>query len=577
MDDGCLEIVFIFFAVIVGIGLAIWIVIATFLRILAWLVFYWCCAFLIAAIVGLIVGLFVPLRVLSGHSRTQPDIATPDEVAAERVIKHAPRGFTKHFGWDKAWPEYNPYQAQRDVVAVAAELRVLASWLWLKAGGSVWNRASRGKDADQKGNLSDAAIGALSRLAWVAGVLVPFVGFVLALYTSFIVWLLVMLVIGGAVYLCQQLLTLGYRLWDRGMMFRVRAKVKCPHCYETNPRPSYHCPNSDCSIIHRDVSPGPLGVVKRRCACGTSFRTTISAASKVLVALCPSCGEPLVKGSGARRTVQLPAFGSVGAGKTRFFAAALTAVGRQLDSVHGSLEGLNTEAEGFLRASERAIDSGTATEKTIHTMRPEGRPLKLTDASGKVLELQVMDAAGESFTSLQATEELTYVNAAMTMVFVLDPLALPRVQVDMRAARDLPDILVASGDQEAAYASVVDRIRSEAVDLTKRHLAVVLTKTEVLQKLPSGMSLDPENSDGIRNWLIDVEQDGLVRRIESDFRDVRYFAIDSLVLREPHDPLNPMRVIDWVLSSQKVPITLVPPVEEEASVTSSDREKASAS
>ncbi len=40
MDDGCLEIVFIFFAVIVGIGLAIWIVIATFLRILAWLVLY---------------------------------------------------------------------------------------------------------------------------------------------------------------------------------------------------------------------------------------------------------------------------------------------------------------------------------------------------------------------------------------------------------------------------------------------------------------------------------------------------------------------------------------------------------
>ena len=91
------------------------------------------------------------------------------------------------------------------------------------------------------------------------------------------------------------------------------------------------------------------------------------------------------------------------------------------------------------------------------------------------------------------------------------------------------------------------------------------------------MSLDPENSDGIRDWLIDVEQDGLVRRIESDFRDVRYFAIDSLVLRDPHDPLNPMRVVDWVLSSQKVPITLVPLVEEQASVTSSDREKASAS
>lgn len=98
MDDGCLEIVFIFFAVIVGIGLAIWIVIATFLRILAWLVFYWCCAFLIAAIVGLIVGLFVPLRVLSGHSRTQPDIATPDEVAAERVTAMRREGLPSTLG-----------------------------------------------------------------------------------------------------------------------------------------------------------------------------------------------------------------------------------------------------------------------------------------------------------------------------------------------------------------------------------------------------------------------------------------------------------------------------------------------
>ncbi len=37
--------------------------------------------------------------------------------------------------------------------------------------------------------------------------------------------------------------------------------------------------------------------------------------------------------------------------------------------------------------------------------------------------------------------------------------------------------------------------------------------------------MNPENSDGIRDLARDVEQDGLVQRI-SDFRDVRYFAID---------------------------------------------------
>lgn len=316
--------------------------------------------------------------------------------------------------------------------------------------------------------------------------------------------------------------------------------------------------------MHHDISPGPLGIFARHCACGVSFPTTVRGAAEMLVALCPSCGAQLVAGSGSRMTIQLPAFGSVGAGKTRFFAAALTATRNQLAATNGSLTGLNLEADGFLRASAQVLDSGTATEKTIHTMRPEGRPLKLTTGSGKTVELQVMDAAGESFTNLQATEELTYVNSAPTMVFVLDPLALPRVQAQMSTARDLSKILVATGDQEEAYASVVDRLNSEAVDLRNRHLAVVLTKTDVLRKLPIGKSLDPQTSDTVRDWLIEIEQDGFVRRIESDFGDVRFFAIDSLVLRDLHDPLNPLRVIDWVLSSQEVPIKLLPSLKPEA-------------
>ena len=565
------------FVVVVGIIVFVcWVVLATLLRVFAWIVFYWCFAFGAAAVAGLVTGLVVPLRVLSGRSRTKPEIATPDGVVAQRVITHPPRGFAKHFGWDRAWPEYNPYQARRDAAAVHAETKLLLSRLWKAVGGSAGKHDPSAPDEEEKKDLGLAlsALMAVPRIVWAVCVPIPYAGFALALYASFIIWFLTMLVIGGAVYLCQQAWTLGYRWWDRGRMFRVRAVVKCPHCYETNPRPSYRCPNPGCAIVHHDVSPGPLGVVKRRCACETSFPTTVGAASKVLVALCPSCGEALVEGSGARRTVQLPAFGSVGAGKTRFFAAALTAAGRQLASSNGSLEGLNAEAEGFLRASARAVDAGTATEKTIHTMRPEGRPVKLTDASGKVLELQVMDAAGESFTSLQATEELTYVNSARTMVFVLDPLALPRVRAEMGAAHGLPDVLVAAGDQEEAYASVVDRIRSEAVDLAKRHRAVVLTKTDVLRRLPSGRSLDPETSEGVRDWLVGVEQDGFVRRIESDFRDVRFFAIDSLVLREPHDPLNPLRVIDWALSSQKIPIALVPPPDPGPDAADADREKA---
>ena len=91
--------------------------------------------------------------------------------------------------------------------------------------------------------------------------------------------------------------------------------------------------------MHHDISPGPLGIFARHCACGVSFPTTVRGAAEMLTALCPSCGAQLVAGSGSRMTIQLPAFGSVGAGKTRFFAAALTATRNQLAATNGSLTG----------------------------------------------------------------------------------------------------------------------------------------------------------------------------------------------------------------------------------------------
>ncbi len=566
------------FAIVLLVFFAIWIALATALRVFAWVFFYWCVAFSLAAVAGLVTGLIIPFLVLSGRSRTKPRIATPDEVVEGRVITRAPRGFAKHFGWDRAWPEYNPYQAKRDAQAVRLECQLILSQVWQKVSSGVKKPSidASGSGAQKAGNISASALKTIPGLIWGAIVPVPYAGFFVGVWFSFLVWYLMMLLVGGTVYVIQQALTLGYRTLDRGKVFKERASVICTRCYETNPRPSYRCPNPECPVVHHEVSPGPLGVIFRRCACGTRLPTTVGAASKSLVPLCPTCGAGLSDGSGARRTLQLPAFGAVGAGKTRFFSAALTAAEKQLASTSGSLEPLDFEAEGFLRASAQAVNSGTATDKTIHTLRPQGRPMKLTDAAGKVLELQLMDAAGESFTSVEATEELTYVNAAKTMVFVLDPLAWPRAQMEMESRRDLAAVLLATGDQEEAYASVVDRVRSEAVDLKKRHLAVVLTKTDILRKLPVGSSLDPTSSQGVREWLVSIEQDGFVRRIESDFGDVRYFAIDSLIPHDLHDPVNPLHVLQWVLQTQKVPICLVPASPPEVAPVDSEREQVGA-
>lgn len=535
-----------------------WIIIATIMRLFAWIICYWLVSCALGFVVGLVVGVVIPLFVLTGRSASKPDIATPAKVVARQVIRHRPIGFAKYFGWDEAWPEYNPYQALRDATAVYREITLVRGWVWEKIHVRPRRTIFR---PDAYGNLMPVkpAVGACSKLIWGIFIPVPFAACVVGMYGSYALWLSIMSLIGGAVYACQQTWTLAYRWWDRAVLAHVRAQVKCPHCYETNPCPTYRCPNPACTIVHHDISPGPLGIIRRRCACGTAIPTTIRSASKILVALCPSCGEPLAAGSGARLTIQLPAFGSVGAGKTRFFAAAMTAAHKQLSSSNGSLKGLNSESRGFLKASAQAMENEQATEKTIHTMRPEGRPFALTQASGRVLELQIMDAAGESFTTFDGTEELTYVNSARTMIFVLDPLALPHVREELGTTEHMSDTLIATGNQEDAYASVVDRLRSEAIDLSKRSLAVVVTKTEIVRQLRSGNNLDPADSGGVRDWLIGIGQDGFVRRMERDFGTVRYFAVDSLALREPNDPLNPLRVLSWALTSQKAAIALLPP------------------
>lgn len=546
-----------------------WIVIATLLRVFAWVVFYWMITFSLGLAGGLVTGLIVPFRVLSGRSDTAPEIASPDEVTQGHVMKHPPRGFTKYFGWDRAWPVYNPYQSERDAVAVRDDVKAVLVAAWGKASGKVRRPSidASGSGPKKVGNISLSVVKTIPGVIWGIFVPVPFIGFFLGAWASFVMWYLLMLILGGIIYLAQQVWVLSYRWLDKAKLLRARASVMCHKCYATSPYPSYRCINPACGIIHRDVSPGPLGVLHRRCECGESFPTTIGAASKVLLPVCPICGEQLAEGSGARQTIQLPAFGAVGAGKTRLFAAALTAAEKQLLDANGTLEPLGPDAAGFLKASTRALNRGAATDKTIPTMRPAGQPMKLGDAAGHVVELQLMDAAGESFTNWHTTEELTYVNYAPTMIFVLDPLAFPRINSELTSCRSLSDVFVASGDQEDAFASVADRLRSEDVKLSNRHLAVVITKTDILRLLPSGQALDPTSSDSVRDWLIRQNQDGFVRRLESDFGEVRFFAVDSLRPKDVHDPLNPLHVFQWALETQKVAITLVPELSPEAAIS----------
>lgn len=552
------------FIAIMVIGFILWVLLAIFMRILALLVVYWIVTFLIGLLAGVVGGLVVPIRVLRGHAQVKPVIASPDAVVANKVMATKARGAAKNFGWDHGWPLYNPYQAKNDGAAVVAETRLTVSKIWSAISPADWNLGSTG--ASKSPSAKSASLTNVRRvltglpgLAWLTFAAVPVVGAFIGVWVSIAFWLAAMTVVGGAVYLAQQVWVLGYRWFDRLSRKKDRASMRCTKCYRETTMPSYQCPNPNCGVIHRDISPGPLGLRHRRCACGTGFPTTVRAAASKLQAVCPYCQESVAAGSATRRTIQLPTIGAISAGKTRFLAATATSLTNGLADRGGKFTPLNSEAASFLQLSHNLMASGQSTAKTMRTDFPEALPFAIEVGSRK-LELHFIDAAGESFQSMDSTQSLGYIDTADVLLFILDPLGLPGIYDEAQRA-GLPKRLdIATADQEDAYASAIDRLRAENVNLKQRRLGLVITKLDLLLNLPSGKGITVGDPAGIRQWLVKIGQDGLVRRLEDDFGEsIAYFAVD---LMHPHtldNPMHPVHVCEWVLEQSNTRISVVPP------------------
>ncbi|MBK6872748.1 MAG: hypothetical protein IPG94_15670 [Kineosporiaceae bacterium] len=526
-------------AVVMLIFYALWIALVLFFRLLSYLIFYYAVVLAVGALAGALVGLWVPWTVLAGRAHTVPRLLTPDDVIAGTALRGRPRGPAKHFGWDHAWPSYLPYQAEYDARAVAAETRLWLHRAWGLVSGTRpmhWATlvsAVRGRDIA----LAAPAAPTAARYLFLA---VPFAGFSIGLVASVAVWFLLMGAVGALLSLGRALMLWVHRLRDRVSLRRDRASMICVECFTESSVPSYACSNASCGVIHRDMRPGPLGVVGRRCACGELLPTTVSSASRSLAIRCPSCDAEQSAGAGTRQTVMLPIIGEVAAGKTRLLVAASVGLAMRLTRTGGSLTPLNDEAEAFLSDAEALVVDRRNTVKTPDAI-PRGVALLAQGSGPRPVELQLLDAAGELFQNWDTTARLRYFDNARSMLFVMDPLAIPAVQREFRRSTHQGQLLVAEGRAEEAYAAVVDRLRQEGVPTDKRTLVVVLPKADVLTRLGVGRDLRDADSEGIRSWLIGVDQDLLVRRLERDFLTVRYFVVDSMNTTDVDHPLHPVQ------------------------------------
>lgn len=438
-------------------------------------------------------------------------------------------------------------------------------WLVLEASFKYNERAVRWVVSTGTGQLK----GERAWLTWPLGVVflvVAFVGILVAFgaYVAFGVLHVAAVAVGCGIAAAT---ALGSRMVEYTSMLIRRIFLACPHtgCYRKIALPHYVCPG--CGAIHRRLLPGSYGTFRRRCACGRKLPTLFLFGRAQLQALCPhpDCGRPLAAATGTVRNFHISIVGGPAAGKSSLLVASLIELRAR---ARGGRVDVQLQADKDKRQLEASVDGfarGVVVPKTAQ-LSPDAIQMKITGHTGGAGLLYVYDTAGELFQDTDEIRRHEYYSYAHSILFLIDPFSLRQVRVDL--AGILPDSEAGIRPSEEppghVYQRMIVNLRQLAgkSGLIRRPIAVVLTKVDALgidaqvDRSARAIQAEPRPSrepepSGVRRWLMDHGEGNLVRAIEQDFSDVRYFSCSALG-RVPDGsalvPRHALAPLEWSLS-----------------------------
>lgn len=527
-----------FIGALLAIGFAIfviWVVAVAVLKAASYLIFVGPVAIAVLVAAGFFFALATSVWVLWGGGAVLPLVRSPQKVAAGEVFKQKPTGPSKAYGWDWAWPSYAPFQVAEDVKAIyATQVSVLRGY---------WQSAL-------------AKIASMSTPVKVIGTAMIAIGIGFFGSSALVSTSLLLVALGipfGLLILLRWVSIFALRGLDVAYRLVARSSAKCPECYEPTTLPSFECPS--CAHTHRDIRPGRLGVVLRRCGCGAAMPTMVVRASLAkLKSRCPHCDAALTEGAGSRRTIQVPVFGTTASGKTRFMLGGAVAFEQTLASDGGALRGSTPASEAQLDSARVLIANRTNTAKTDAKL-PSAFGLIAKPREGREVELHLYDAAGELFDTWDSSANLRYLQSAEGLVFVVDPLTTPAARAALARLGGSASVSIGTGSPADSYDNAVEYLRAANAALKRKSLAVVLTKADVLLQLSVAGDIRAGDEASIRDWLTEHDLDSLLERTRLDFGAVKYFLVDSLHSTDPASPMSPFHPLDWLLRQSKVNLT----------------------
>ncbi len=340
-------------------------------------------------------------------------------------------------------------------------------------------------------------------------------------------------------------------LVDRGVLLVRSIHSRCPYCKRKSVIPVFVCPS--CGLEHRQLVPGPYGVLKRKCGCGKALSTTFLGGRSRYKAECRYCSSELLSSDSRQYGIQL--IGGIGTGKTTFLTAFWHEYKEFIDtlggvSIQAKPEEAFTELENWYQTgmSEHTLDANASMYSIIHTY-DRAVPVQMT----------IYDIAGEAFSygdSGVYQEQFRYCEGYL---LVIDPTAAVETNADTIA------------NFINTYVEMAGKSVSKGTDTP---LAILITKCDRFRReiglpkikatyVPTEGAEDPaadferHRDEMCWNFLYDRGYGNALNLVESAFTRVRFFPVSAMG-HEPengeYEPWGILAPVLWLMRQDTCPL-----------------------
>jgi GTPase SAR1 family protein len=357
-------------------------------------------------------------------------------------------------------------------------------------------------------------------------------------------------------------------LWalDRLLLIFESISSRCMNCKTIAIVPVFEC--GKCGLRHKKLTPGPYGVLKRKCACGEKLPTTLFTGRSKLQAHCPYCDAQIAASDAHQFGIQL--VGAMSAGKTAF----LTSFWHQYLLASKSVIALKTERipDGAFTALEYWFNRGlsVSTPETnanmysvIHHL-PGETPLQFT----------FYDIAGEAFSRLDENIQQQQFKYCEGIIFIVDPTAPIALSEDALVGF-LKTFKALKGNISTKLSPLPVAIIISKADVFEEEIGLIKIISEHIEN--SSAYADAEGStsfeqtrDGVcRAFLVNHGFTNVVNLLDSEFTTTSVFPVSAMGHEafdgKPYEPWGVMPSAFWLLNQSDVQSQMFfRPVEAEA-------------